>query len=585
MAVPAESHDGRQPVKVVGRYALYGEIAAGGMATVHIGRLLGPVGFARTVAIKRLHPQFAKDPEFVSMFLDEARLAARVQHPNVVATIDVVATDGELFLIMDYVRGESLSKLVRSTVKRDEWVAPRIVAGIMCGFLHGLHAAHEAKNERGEPLNLIHRDVSPQNVLVGSDGVARVLDFGVAKAAGRIQVTREGQVKGKLAYMPPEQLSGSPTLSRQVDLYASAVVFWEAITGERLFKGESEGETLHKILRGVVEAPSSRVQGLNPMFDEVCLKALSRDPALRYKTAREMALALEHCEGIASPTEVGEWVERVAGTTLSDREDKIAEIESGSAGMHMSPSGRMQARVPLAPTSDSDVSKPIPPSGFSAPRIEATLVGVGPGSQGSLPVLQAAPSEGGVPSSRRERRDRRASLSDSEVFPNGRRRGSGLTGLTRLMTLPMEKRLPYLVAGGAGLMLLLILIIGLVVAKRSDAATNAPSPSASSASNGSASSSASSVASAALVAPPDSASVALADPKPDPTSIITAPSATPPVTSPPPPPPVTVRQPPWHPPVTAQPPPPLPPVKKNVNCDPPFTIDSKGHKHYKVECN
>src|ERR1043165_8945796 len=126
----------RAPLRVVGRYALYAEIAAGGMATVHIGRLLGPVGFARTVAVKRLHPQFAKDPEFVSMFLDEARLAARVQHPNVVATIDVVATDGELFLIMDYVRGESLSKLLRACKKRGERVPPRIVAAIMCGFLH-----------------------------------------------------------------------------------------------------------------------------------------------------------------------------------------------------------------------------------------------------------------------------------------------------------------------------------------------------------------------------------------------------------------------------------------------------------------
>src|SRR4029077_5746507 len=126
------------PLRVVGRYALYNEIAAGGMATVHIGRLLGPVGFARTVAIKRLHPQFAKDPEFVAMFLDEARLAARVQHPNVVATIDVVATEGELFLIMDYVRGESLARLVRTTRRMGEYVPPRVVAAIMCGFLHGL---------------------------------------------------------------------------------------------------------------------------------------------------------------------------------------------------------------------------------------------------------------------------------------------------------------------------------------------------------------------------------------------------------------------------------------------------------------
>src|SRR5690242_5132795 len=128
----------RAPLRVIGRYALYDEIAAGGMATVHVGRLLGPVGFARTVAIKRLHPQYAKDPEFVSMFLDEARLAARVQHPNVVATIDVVATEGELFLIMDYVRGESLSKLVRNAKKAGRRIPPRIVSSIICGFLHGL---------------------------------------------------------------------------------------------------------------------------------------------------------------------------------------------------------------------------------------------------------------------------------------------------------------------------------------------------------------------------------------------------------------------------------------------------------------
>src|SRR4051794_4429798 len=266
----------RGPLRVVGRYALYAEIAAGGMATVHIGRLLGPVGFARTVAVKRLHPQFAKDPEFVSMFLDEARLAARVQHPNVVATIDVVATDGELFLIMDYIRGESLSKLVRTLRKRGERMPPRIAASICCGFLHGLHAAHEAKDERGGRIDLIHRDISPQNVLVGADGIARVLDFGIAKAAGRIQVTRDGQIKGKLAYMPVEQLSGRE-LTRAVDIYAGAVVMWETLTGERLFKGESESETLAKILRDDVMPPSAVVPDLTTAFDAPLLRALARE--------------------------------------------------------------------------------------------------------------------------------------------------------------------------------------------------------------------------------------------------------------------------------------------------------------------
>src|SRR5258708_11643933 len=144
------------PVRVLGRYALYGEIASGGMATVHFGRLLGVVGFAKTVAIKRLHPQLARDPEFVSMFLDEARLAARIRHPNVVSTLDVVALERELFLVMEYVQGESLRHLVRTATTQGGQVPPPIVATIMVGVLHGLHAAHEAGNERGEPLRIVH---------------------------------------------------------------------------------------------------------------------------------------------------------------------------------------------------------------------------------------------------------------------------------------------------------------------------------------------------------------------------------------------------------------------------------------------
>ena len=193
---------------MLGRYLLYGEIASGGMATVHFGRLMGVVGFSRTVAIKRLHPHYARDPEVVTMFLDEARLAARIRHPNVLPTIDVVAADGEVFLVMEYVQGVPLSHLVQAATEQGRRVPPRIVSSILVDALNGLHAAHEATNERGEPLRLVHRDVSPQNIMVGADGVARVLDFGVAKAMGRLQTTRDGQVKGKLAYMAPEHLAG-----------------------------------------------------------------------------------------------------------------------------------------------------------------------------------------------------------------------------------------------------------------------------------------------------------------------------------------------------------------------------------------
>src|SRR5262249_54371047 len=161
----------------------------------HFGRLLGPIGFARTVAIKQLFPHFASDPEFVSALLDEARLAARIQHPNVVPVLDVVALEGEIFLVMEYVHGESLSRLLRLARDPGATVPPRIASAILSHALHGLHAAHEAKSEGGERLDTVHRDVSPQNILVGADGVARVFDFGIAKAKFRSQMTRDGQVK------------------------------------------------------------------------------------------------------------------------------------------------------------------------------------------------------------------------------------------------------------------------------------------------------------------------------------------------------------------------------------------------------
>ncbi len=360
-----ESSENLAPARVIGRYALYSEIAAGGMATVHIGRLLGPVGFSRTVAIKRLHPQFAKDPEFVSMFLDEARLAARIRHPNVVPTLDVVATQGELFLVMDYVQGESLSRLVRGARERGQRIPPRIVATIMSGALHGLHAAHEARNERGEPLGIVHRDISPQNILVGTDGVPRVLDFGVAKAGGRIQTTREGQLKGKLAYMAPEQLSGQVT--RQTDIYAAAVVLWEALAGRRLFSGENEAAILGKVLNGVIEAPSqiyldpsrtvdsAQMQGLDAL-DKITLKGLDRDATKRFQTAREMAVAVERCIGLASPSEVGEWVEQWASETLTSRAARIAEIESSSSvnAMMNLPHDLMMKSSPPSPAEPGD---------------------------------------------------------------------------------------------------------------------------------------------------------------------------------------------------------------------------------------
>ncbi len=300
------------------------------MATVHLGRMTGAGGFARTVAIKRLHPTFAKDAEFVAMFLDEGRLAARIRHPNVVPTLDVVANQDEVFLVMEYVQGESLARLRRANALLDKPTDARIVAAIMSGVLHGLHAAHEATDEQGTVLGIVHRDVSPQNILVGVDGAARLLDFGVAKAAGRAQTTQDGHIKGKLAYMPPEQLNGG-LVTRRTDVYAAAVVTWEALTGKRLFYGDNQGAVITAVFKKRVVPPSAAAPNVPALFDRVVMRGLERDPALRYATAREMAMDLERCAGVASASEVGMWVESLVGSELMKRTALVSEIESASA--------------------------------------------------------------------------------------------------------------------------------------------------------------------------------------------------------------------------------------------------------------
>lgn len=371
--------EARGPLRVIGRYALFGEIASGGMATVHIGRLLGPVGFSRTIAIKRLHPQYAKDPEFVSMFLDEARVAARIQHPNVVATLDVVALEGELFLVMEYVDGESLARILRAMRTENRTVPPKIAASIVVNMLHGLHAAHEARSEKGEPLGIVHRDVSPQNVLVGTDGISRVLDFGVAKASGRVQTTKEGQVKGKIAYMPPEQLAGE-VVDRRCDVYAASVVLWETLTARRLFDGDNDGVVLTKVLSGNVAPPSSVVPGLNSAVDDVLMRGLSRNPDKRFQTAAELADAIEDTLGIESPRKIAEFVKSCAGDALAKRQARVKQIEMSSGDLTLEPSPQSDPSgvglVPAARTSAPNLAQS--QDGSSATRLSSVTASLAP---------------------------------------------------------------------------------------------------------------------------------------------------------------------------------------------------------------
>ncbi|MEZ4370374.1 MAG: serine/threonine-protein kinase [Polyangiaceae bacterium] len=322
----------------LGRYSIYGNIAHGGMATVHLGRLKGAVGFERTVAIKRLHPQYAMDPSFVDMFTDEARVASRIQHPNVVSTLDVVQSDGELFLVLEYIHGETLDRLIlhrngRNSVVQQR-VPPAIASAIMIGTLQGLHAAHEATDARGEPLKLVHRDISPHNIIVGMDGVPRVLDFGIAKAVGRSHCTQDGYIKGKIAYMPPEQLYGE-RLDRRADVYAAGVVLWELLTGERLFAGD-ESPAILKTVDPVADAPSARVSRAERSatdldrlraLDRAVLMALEEDPSDRFCDALEFARAIERAAPPAATSVVSEWMQSLARETLEKRSLEILAIE------------------------------------------------------------------------------------------------------------------------------------------------------------------------------------------------------------------------------------------------------------------
>ncbi|MBW2455190.1 MAG: serine/threonine protein kinase [Deltaproteobacteria bacterium] len=297
-----------------GRYETLKTIASGGMATVHLGRAVGVGGFERLVAIKLMHPHIAEDPEFVSMFLDEARLAARIRHPNVVATIDVQESSSDgLFLVMEYIEGPSLKSLRRGIWADGEQLPLDITLRIMVDALSGLDAAHTLKGDDGALLNLVHRDVSPANVLIGSDGISRITDFGVARAETRLSSTREGKLKGKIPYMPPEQLMAEP-VDRRCDVYGAGVVLWETLIGRRLFKAPSEGALLQQILTGPAEPPSKRCPELPKSIDDICLRALARQPADRFASAADFAEALEEAAresgvGIATSRQVARFVE------------------------------------------------------------------------------------------------------------------------------------------------------------------------------------------------------------------------------------------------------------------------------------
>ena len=307
--------------RTIGRYLMARPIAVGGMASVHLGRLEGTSGFRRTVVIKRMLAS-SSDTEARAMLLDEAHLASRIQHANVVQTLDIVEDGPELFIVLEYVHGESFDVLLKRATEQHQRCPPRIASAIVAGALRGLHAAHEAKGEDGQPLELVHRDFSPSNVLVGADGVPRVLDFGVARARGRMQGTRDGQIKGKLAYLSPEQVHGEA--SRRSDVFAAGIVCWEALTGRRLFDAPSEAEVLSKVL--LCRVPPLEEEEGGAVLQAVLDRAMEREPEARFSTAMEMAQALE-AAGVASTAEVAHWVESHASASLQSRQSALEALD------------------------------------------------------------------------------------------------------------------------------------------------------------------------------------------------------------------------------------------------------------------
>ncbi|HSQ63512.1 MAG TPA: serine/threonine-protein kinase [Polyangiaceae bacterium] len=372
------------------RFELIAELASGGMATVFLARLSGVGGFQRFVAIKRLHPHLANDQEFVQMFLDEARLAARLHHPNVVPILEIGTSKDGYYLVMEYVEGDTLARILARSAQAGRILPPQVSTRVCLDAIAGLHAAHEMKDDDSQPLNIVHRDVSPQNILIGMDGSGRITDFGVARATTRLSTTRTGQLKGKLAYMAPEQARGS-AVDRRADIFAMGIVVWECLAQKRLFKGEGEADTLNRVLYEPIPALRQSNPQVAAPLEEAVMKALERDPAQRYATAAEFGDALEKAARevgvLGSHKDVAAHLESVLGTDISAQRDAVrswlARSEPSQRYNPMgAPSGIMQsvtrvegvpgagvssvssAVIPMAGSSPS--SAPMPPSSYAS---------------------------------------------------------------------------------------------------------------------------------------------------------------------------------------------------------------------------
>lgn len=272
----------------LGKYFVGARLAAGGTASVYLARLAGPHNFERLVALKIIHEHLSDEQEFVNMFLDEANLAARLNHPNIVHLYELAKEQGELFLAMEYLHGQPLSQLSERVAELGTSLPPDLVAWIGARAAEGLAHAHDLTDDEGKPVGLVHRDISPHNIFVTYDGIVKVVDFGIARAEGRIAKTALGQLKGKFGYMSPEQALGH-AFDHRADLFALGATLWEVALGTRLFKGQDEVDTLRLVVESNVPAAKDLVPDFPDELEAILRKALEPNPEERYSTSAEMA--------------------------------------------------------------------------------------------------------------------------------------------------------------------------------------------------------------------------------------------------------------------------------------------------------
>ena len=399
----------------LGRYRVVDEIGVGGMASVHLARMDGPGGFQKWVAIKRIHPHLVEDDTFVHMFLDEARIAARISHPNVASVFELGKHEDTYWIAMEYLHGEPLREVMRRTEETGQPMPPEIACRVIADAAEGLHAAHELVGKNGEKLQLVHRDVTPHNLFVTYDGTTKVVDFGIAKFSSRMASTRAGTLKGKLAYMSPEQVAGEQ-IDRRTDLFALGVVLWELTTGQRLFRMESDIDTLAKVQECNVPRPTSVVRGYPLDLEKIVMKALAKNKNERYKTAREFSRALQSLlmrRGLfIASDEVAGYVQAIFQDRIRKREEHLrwaAEVtqtinidskleaarDAGLTGWGNEPSlVTFNSEVQSSPQTARGVPRPAAGMPASAPRASQTPPPLPHASQHSVPTSPEAGSRG-----------------------------------------------------------------------------------------------------------------------------------------------------------------------------------------------